>query len=179
MKLAFFFMAALSIIFGCSTNNQAPAEVLEKFFKALSSQNIEEAKKYVTRDSEGMMNMVQMGMQKMGKNDESTINYSQENMEIGKAEINGDKALVPVKDKKSGELTDFTLRKEDGNWKVAFDKSTIMEMATRKMKEHGVGKFKNSRNDSIRLDSAMMQNMDSITKEAIKKMKEMPEPDDN
>jgi hypothetical protein len=50
----------------------------------------------------------------------------------------GDKATVPVKDKKSGETTDFLLKKEDGEWKVAFDMATLMDMANKKMKEHGM-----------------------------------------
>ena len=64
--------------------------------------------------------------------------YKKENIEMGDAVINGDKATVPVKDKKSGETTDFALKKESGDWKVAFDKSTLMEMAQKKMKEHGM-----------------------------------------
>ncbi len=32
----------------------------------------------------------------------------------------------------------YVLKKEDGNWKVAFDKATIMNMATEKMGEKGI-----------------------------------------
>ena len=95
-------------------------------------------KKYSTKDSEGMMGMMQMAMQKMPDSSQ-TMQYKKENIELGDAVINGDNATVPVKDKKSGETTDFTLKKEDGSWKVAFDKSTLMEMAQKKMKEHGMG----------------------------------------
>ena len=48
--------------------------------------------------------------------------------------IEGDKATVPVKDKKSGETTNYTLKKEGGSWKVAFDKATMTQMGSDKMK---------------------------------------------
>ena len=64
--------------------------------------------------------------------------YDKNNMEYGDAVITGDKATVPVKDKKSGETTNFTLKKEGGDWKVAFDKATMTQMATDKMKSKGM-----------------------------------------
>ena len=109
------------------------------FFDALAKKDFTAVKKYTTKDSEGMMSMMQMGMQNMGDKSNEMINYEKENIELGTAVIDGDKATVPVKDKKSGEITDFTLKKESGDWKVAFDKSTLMEMAQKKMKEHGMG----------------------------------------
>ena len=94
------------------------------------------------------------------------INYQKENIEVGTAVIDGDKATVPVKDKKSGETTDFTLKKESGDWKVAFDKSTLMEMAQKKMKEHGMGGMHNGMNDSSgSINNRSMQNIDSVSHE--------------
>ncbi len=136
--------ALLLTISGCKSGDGDPKMVLTKFFDALSKKNIDEAKKYVTKDSEGMMSMVQMGMQNAGDKANEMANYGKENLEFGAATIDGDKATVPVKDKKSGETTDFTLKKESGDWKVAFDKSTLMEMAQKKMKEHGMGNMKDS-----------------------------------
>lgn len=139
MKKLILLVSAALVVFlsGCNSNNGDPKEALGHFFDAMSQKNIDEAKKYVTKDSEGMMGMMQMGMKNMDESD-NEMPLQKENMEIGNAVITGDRATVPVKDKKSGETTDFVLKKESGAWKVAFDKSTLMEMGQKKMKEHGM-----------------------------------------
>lgn len=164
------FAATLLLFTGCKSSEGDPKLVLTKFFEAVSNKNIEEAKKYVTKDSEGMMSMMQMGMQSAGESSNDMLNYGKANMQLGSAAVDGDKATVPVTDKKSGETTDFTLKKEDGTWKVAFDKSTLMEMAQKKMKEHGMGNMKN------RLDSMTPEDrerIDSLRNAAMEKANEM------
>ena len=166
--------ASILILAGCKSGGGDPKVVLTKFFDALSKKNIDEAKKYVTKDSEGMMGLVQMGMQNMGNKSNEMVNYEKENIELGTAAIDGDKATVPVKDKKSGETTDFTLKKESGAWKVAFDKSTLMEMAQKKMKEHGMGSMNNGMNDSLgSINNRSLQSMDSVSHEDMKEAQKM------
>jgi len=100
--------------------------------------------------------------------------YEKENIEVGTAVIDGDKATVPVKDKKSGETTDFTLKKESGDWKVAFDKSTLMEMAQKKMKEHGFNGMHKEMNDSSgSINNRSMENIDSVSHEDMQKAQKM------
>ena len=146
--------AFVVILAGCKSGGGNPKTVLNHFFDALANKNIGEAKKYVTKDSEGMLGMVEMGMKNM-PDSSSEMMYKKENMEMGDAVISGDRATIPVKDKKSGEETDFVLKKESGDWKVAFDKSTLMEMAQKKMKEHWI-------NGMGGMDSGMNKNMDSL-----------------
>ncbi|MDP4283744.1 MAG: DUF4878 domain-containing protein [Bacteroidota bacterium] len=149
------FTTSLIIFSGCKSGRGSdPKTVLNHFFDALSNKNIDEAKKYVTKDSEGMMDMVEMGMKNIPDSAGNAM-YNKENMEMGNDIISGDRATVPIKDKKSGEETDFVLKKEDGEWKVAFDKSTLMEMAQKKMKEHGI-------NGMGELKNGMDENMDSL-----------------
>ncbi|MEP6926941.1 MAG: hypothetical protein ABI834_04855 [Ginsengibacter sp.] len=166
---------SLLIISGCKSGGGDPKIALTKFFDAIAKKNIDEAKKYVTKDSEAMMGMVQMGMQNMGDKANGMMDYQKENIELGTAVIDGDKATVPVKDKKSGESTDFTLRKESGDWKVAFDKSTLMEMAQKKMKEHGMGGMHhNGMNDSLgSINNRSMENIDSVSQEDMQKAQKM------
>ena len=167
-------IASILILGGCKSGGGDPKIVLTKFFDAISKQKIDEAKKYVTKDSEGMISMIQMGMQNMGDKSNEMTNYQKENIELGTAVIDGDKATVPVKDKKSGETTDFTLKKESGDWKVAFDKSTLMEMAQKKMKEHGIGGMHNRMNDSSgSINNGSLQNMDSVSKEDMQRAQKM------
>ncbi len=169
------FTTSFLLLAGCKSGDGGdPKIVLTKFFEAISTKNIDEAKKYVTKDSEGMMSMVQMGMQSAGDKSNDMLNYGKENIEFGTSSIEGDKATVPVKDKKSGETTDFTLKKESGDWKVAFDKSTLMEMAQKKMKEHGMGKMNNGMNDSMHaMSKEDMQNIDSIKNDAMGRAQKM------
>ena len=159
-KIIFGLITLLMIVSGCKTSDAGdPKIVLVKFFDAIAKKDIDEAKKYVTKDSEGMMGLVQMGMQSMNGKEDGMLNYEKGNIDVGTAVIDGDKATVPIKDKKSGEMTDFTLRKESGAWKVAFDKSTLMEMAQKKMKEHGGNMRKDMRDSLPQMDSADRENM--------------------
>ncbi|MDQ2720492.1 MAG: DUF4878 domain-containing protein [Bacteroidota bacterium] len=155
-KTTLLLISAFLLIFsGCQSGGGDPKAVLNHFFDALVKKNIDEAKKYVTKDSEGMMGMVQMGMNSVPDSNGAMM-YKKENMEMGDAVITGDKATIPVKDKKSGEVTDFVLKKESGDWKVAFDKSTLMDMAQKKMKEHNINGIKG-------MDSAHPENMNMDT----------------
>lgn len=149
--------ASLLILGGCKSGGGDPKTVLMNFFDALEKKDFTAVKKYTTKDSEGMISLMQMGMENMGDKSNGMINYQKENMELEAAVIDGDRATIPVKDKKTGEITDFVLKKESGDWKVAFDKSSLMEMAGKKMKEHGFGEM----------------NIDSISGEGMKEAKKM------
>jgi hypothetical protein len=97
--------------------------------------------------------MIQMGMS-MVPDSTKDKTYDKNSMEFGEAKIEGDKATVPVKDKKSGESTVYTLKKESGAWKVAFDKATMTKMGTDKMKEKGM-----DTNNAMDSASKMLQEM--------------------
>lgn len=161
------------ILSGCKSGGGDPKTVLDHFFKAISNKNIDEAKKYVTNDSQGMLGMMQMAMGNVP--DSAKEMFKKENIEMGDAVINGDRATIPVKDKKSGEETDFVLKKESGDWKVAFDKSTLMEMAQKKMKEHGMngmGGMDNGNHENMNMDSLQnhLKNLSPEEREHAQKM---------
>lgn len=181
MKKALFLLLYLGFVFvGCNSTGSDPKATLNAFFDAMSKQDIEAAKKLTTSESKGMIEMMEKGMQ-MAKQTDQSEKYDKQRMEIGEVLIEGDEATIPVKDKISGESSKFILKKEEGNWKVAFDMASMMEMANDKMKEKGFNE------DSL---SKMMQemkdmNIDSLTKsfdkspgaidslkEALKKMKQ-------
>lgn len=134
--------AFVIILSGCqSAGSGSPKDVLHDFFTALSKKDFDGAKKYATKDSDGMISMMEMGMknmQQMSNGHSDKMLDMINNMKMGDAVITGDSATITVTDKKSSEATDFLLKKEDGNWKVAFDMSTLMEMANKKSKEHGM-----------------------------------------
>ncbi len=143
-------------VIGCRTNSTDPRAVLMSFMDALGRKDIEGAKKYATKDSEAMLGMIQMGMS-MAPDSTKDKTYDKNNMEFGDAKIEGDKATVPVKEKKSGETMVYTLKKESGAWKVAFDKATMTKMGTDKMKEKGM-----DINNGMDSASRMLQNMNRM-----------------
>ena len=146
---SFFILAAFSLI-SCNAGGGDPKTVLMSFFDALGKKDITKAKKLATKDSESMLEMVEMGM-KMAPDSVKNTQYDKTKMEFGDAKIEGDKATVPVKDKSSGEITNFTLKKEKDGWKVAFDKATMMQIGQDKMKEKGMDSTNIMNNDSLLL----------------------------
>jgi hypothetical protein len=166
--------ATIIILAGCKSGGGDPKLVLSNFFDAMLKKDFTTVKKLSTKDSESMLGMMQMAMQNMPDTSES-MKFNRENLEMGDAVINGDMATVPVKEKKSGESTDFTLKKEGGDWKVAFDKSTLMGMAQKKMKGHGMdGMMHHGMNDSLgNLNGNPIPNVDSISKENMEKAQKM------
>lgn len=155
------FAAAFLLLAGCNSGSD-PKSVLSDFFVALSKKDIAGARNLATEDSKSMLDMMEMAL----KTDSSeTGKYDMAKMEFGEAKIEGDKATVPVKEKDSGETLNYTLKKEGGKWKVAFDKASIMNMATDKMKGEGI-----NIGDSINnvVDEMKNMNTDSLAE----KMKE-------
>ena len=136
----FLTFSILVMAMGCNSagdsGNSGPREVLTKFLQALGKKDIEEAKKYVTKDSEPFMNMIQTGMSMAG--DISNQVYQNEDPVYGDPMIEGDRATVQVSSKNSEEKRNFILKKENGDWKVSFDIATVMQMGRDKMKNNGL-----------------------------------------
>lgn len=151
-----------------SANSNDPKAVLVSFFDALAKKDISAARKLSTAESKSMLDMMEMGM-KMGTDKETKDDkYDKSKMEFGEPKIEGDKATIEVKEKGSGEATNFTLKKESGAWKVAFDKASMMTMGMDKMKEKGI--------DSM--DDIKDMNIDSLgdkVKEGLDKLDENKE----
>ena len=128
--------AILFTIVSCNgAENNDPKVVLSQFFEALSKNDMATAKNLSTAESKSLLDLIEMAM-----NTDSTEmeKFDISKMQFGKATIEGDKATVPVTETTSGENMQYTLKKEKGAWKVAFDKNSIMSMGMDKMKEEGV-----------------------------------------
>lgn len=163
MKKFIFLLLVIIALVPVSCNTVAtsgdPRSVLMSFLDALGKKDIEGAKKYATKDSEGMLGMIQFGMS-MAPDSIKDKMYAKNNMEFGTAVVNADKATVAAKDKKSGEVINYSLIKENGAWKVAFDVGTMMEIGKAKMKEHGV-----DINGSMDSASKMVNKMKGVVNE--------------
>lgn len=150
-------IAGMVIMFsGCKSGGGDPKAVLSEFFDLLSKKDIAGARKLATADSKSMLDMMEMAMKTDTK---EATKYDNTKMEYGEAKIEGDKATVPVKEKESGETMNYTLKKEGGSWKVAFDKTSIMSMGMDKMKEEGIN-VGDSLNNAI--DEIQKMNTDSL-----------------
>jgi hypothetical protein len=171
-------------IIGCKGSGGGnPSEVLSEFFDAMIKKDKVKIKELSTAESASMLSLMEMGMEKGGKDMDK---FDKTKMEIGTAIIDGDKAKVPVKEKGNGETVNFPMKKEGGKWKVAFDKTSMMEMATDKMKDKGMNigdsltnamdKLKGMNTDSLSdaVKKAMKDvNMDDVKKEVDKAMEEV------
>ena len=149
---------ATAILFSCNNMGSGdPKAVLAQFIDALAKKDIATARKLSTTESKSMLDLMEMGMKSgEGKDLEK---YDKSNMEFGQAKIEGDKATVPVKEKTSGETVNYTLKKESGSWKVAFDKSSLMTMGMDKINEKGINPM-----DSLQrgMDELKKINLDSL-----------------
>ncbi len=118
-----------------NSGSDNPTSVLSSFFDAMQKNDKVKIKELSTAESAAMIGMMELGMDKDNKDMQK---FDKSKVEFGKAVINGDNAKVPVKDKEKGETVNFPMKKENGQWKVAFDKTSMMEMVSDKMKEKGV-----------------------------------------
>ncbi|HSN60449.1 MAG TPA: hypothetical protein VLR49_05920 [Ferruginibacter sp.] len=164
-----FFLALLvvaTVIFaGCSGGSGDPKAVLGQFFDALAKNDMVAARKLATADSKSMLDLMEMGMKTDNK---ETEKYDKTKLEFGEAKIEGDKATVPVKEKSGGEIMNYTLKKESGAWKVAFDKTSIMSMGMDKMKEEGINITDSLDNVMDELKKIYMDSMKKSMKEGSK-----------
>ena len=169
-KILLIVLLASSISFpGCKSGaNDEPKTVLQNFIEALGKKDIKEAKKFATADTQPWLdNLAKVFDTTKNKDMKMTVKYDNANMEYGDTKIDGDKASIPVKDKVSGLVTDFPLKKEGNAWKV--DMAAMMQDA--------IGDRMNLKdlNDSLstNIDKMNNVNIDSFADEMNKNMKNM------
>ena len=163
MKKLLFAAALLSFVFvGCkNSKNGSPKEVLMAWFDAMSKKDMSTVKELSTPESQSMISMMEMAM-KDPTSKKETDKYDKTKMEFGEPIIDGDNAKVPVKDKEKGETTNFPMKKINGQWKVAFDKGSMMQMGMDKMKDGNM-----NMGDSVTkaMDELKNMNMDTMKSE--------------
>lgn len=149
-----------------------PKGVAKKFFEAMKQMNFEEAQKYATKDSENMFNLFKLGMNLNPNSDSLKGEFQNQKFEYGDAVINGDEATVTVtmNDK---ETTDVKLKKEEGEWKVAFDKNTVFQQLMDKANEDpniSEQELQNAKDALESLTSDSLQNIMNKTGDAMKEV---------
>ncbi len=159
--IAAIFISCFLILNGCNSETQKPEIVVESFFDALSKQDFETAKELSTKKSESVLDMINLAVNfQLQKMDSSMFDKSR--LQFGTPKIEGDSAIVEVSIKNSNEFIPLKLKKEDGDWKVAFDAETLMKMGLDKIKSEG---RKNGQQLDKQLESIQNLPLDSLKDE--------------
>jgi len=117
----------------------SPTDVLKAYIEASERKDLAAVKQTF---SKGTMKMYEDAAQKRNISVDEVVKDQFElassadlksKLEVGGETIEGDTATIEVKDKTTGNLEKMPLVKEDGAWKVAFDK--FMEDLMNKMRE--------------------------------------------
>lgn len=122
----FLIYLTLVIIFSFScANNQvtsSPTETLKLFIQASKNKDVETLKQVLSKDS---WKMTEDAAKEQGKTIEESIKENSRGdilekimSEFGKETINGEEAIVEVKNSINGEWSKIDFIKEDGKWKV-------------------------------------------------------------
>ncbi len=122
---------ALLLATGCNSRGGDPTLVLTHFFEAMYGKDIARARSLATSDSRPALDLIEMAMRtSVGEN----TFFNLAGKQFGEAVVDGNMAIVAVKEQNSGASLEYLLRKEDGSWKVAFDKNAFIDMGIEKMK---------------------------------------------
>jgi RecG-like helicase len=127
-QIIMFLLAGITLATVVSCKSGGPEDVAKKFFQAIQDKKFDEAKKYATKESQSLLDMLAT-FSKSGADSSQAKPKKEEQFDVTNVKVTGDNATAEIvaKDKKSP-LT-INLKKEEGKWKVAFDKSSIMKMA--------------------------------------------------
>jgi hypothetical protein len=161
-----------AVVSGCnSAESGDPKTVLTAFFDAVSKQDFEGAKKYVTNDSKMMLAGMEIGKTYGGEQMQKELQrFDRSAIVFGEATIKGDSAFVPVTYTKEQNATvNFPLKKEGGNWKVDFSMGSMMNMGMDRMKNH-MGR--DSVDMNVAIDQLKNINLDSL-KDNVNKIKDV------
>jgi Domain of unknown function (DUF4878) len=183
MRKIFFASAMLiaTCIIGCKGKDaveNTPTKVLSSFFEAVNKKDISAAKDLATKESQKFLSLVEFGI---NKNKKSIEMFDASKLEFGEPVIDGDKAKISIKQKLTGDVVNFPMKKEDGQWKVIFDESSMMEMASDKIKDLGtnvkdsldkfMNKFKSMNLDSLKQEIDKAMNDENVGNEKMEKVK--------
>lgn len=118
----------LTTFYSCRPNEaDAPVKAAREFYNALSVMDFKKASTFTTKDSKTIIELLESlsGMGGQVELPKETFEKMKK-VEFGKAVINKNEASVPIKI--GDESGSVLLKKEEGEWKVAFDKESLQEL---------------------------------------------------
>ncbi len=147
MKKLFLTMTAatcmLVALVGCKGGGSGdPKSVAMAFMDKIKAKDFDGAAQYATKDSKSALDMMKSAMKMAeafgGKGEDMDFDKEWKDKKVTYSEpkIEGENATVSLM-ADGKEQMPISLKKEDGGWKVAFDKNTLMKTGADKMKENG------------------------------------------
>ena len=115
---------ALQLIPGCRQGGPDPGEVTLKFLNAIQQSNYTEAKKYATEDSKAMLDALAAFQQMLPE--ASRQKFKNGKIAIADIEKNDSLAVVTYRSDQDSTRKTLKLKKQQGRWKVAFTKETVL-----------------------------------------------------
>jgi len=132
-------------LYACNTYPSTPEEVLAKYLATANSGVKGTSVQYATKSSAATIKQVEnSGEQPKGDTAD---------MKIRTAKITGDKAVIPMYNKKTKSLTYYILRKEEDKWKVDLSKEALIETSRLTIEHYGI-KFEDIQAGRVSMDSA-------------------------
>ena len=115
----------------CKTASNDPKAVAQAFMEAITNKDFDGAAKYATKESQSALEMIKSAMkmaESFGTKEDVDIMKDTKGKKItySDAKMDGDERATVSVMADGKEQMPLTLKKEEGAWKVAFDKSTIM-----------------------------------------------------
>ncbi|BAV05230.1 nuclear transport factor 2 family protein [Filimonas lacunae] len=108
----------LLLLIRCSPSADSPSEAARLFFTAFQEKNYAKAKKYATRQSAEMLTLLGNLGEKLTTSSKEAANFTTKTLKESEST-----ATVQVVLPDNRKATIMQLEKENGKWKVAFDKS--------------------------------------------------------
>jgi hypothetical protein len=170
-SICYLFILAISLISGCKTNEADPSQTLKSFLEALEKKDFKTAKKFATDDSKSLLDILEMGST-LNKEKPAVIKGATvTTLKFDEPIISSDKANITVhnKEKNQSPIT-FTLKKINKEWKVAFDKSTLIGMGMEQLNE---STKENSAEMNKALDEIKKIGLDSMQRSIDQEMKKL------
>jgi hypothetical protein len=135
-SIYYLFILAISFFSGCKSNEADPSHTLKSFLEALEKKDFKTAKQFATDDSKSLLDILEMGSTLNKEKTESIKGASVSTLKFDEPVISADKATIVVRNKENDQSPiTFTLKKINNEWKVAFDKSTLIGMGMEQLNE--------------------------------------------
>lgn len=119
--------AGVVIVLACGGFGGSPTASFKAYFEASKKKDVDGIKKYL---SKGSLEMTEKTAKDQGKTldevlksqAESNAKSNEKELETRNEKITGDTATLEIKNQTNGDWMTMPFVKEDGTWKIAFDK---------------------------------------------------------
>ena len=114
-------MICLVVVFASCGSSESPSDVTSKFMNALNERNYEEARKYSTKETTKLIELIES----LSKLSDEKPPVQTGSVVIVDERIEGDIAYVTFLEPDSKEASEVKLKNEDGKWLVNITKEEI------------------------------------------------------